>query len=104
MSNETYNIGDGVTYSINGDNYPYTVRRVSASGKTVWASEDEFKGKPGKNSLYQETEKEGVFIPKDLPEDKWVKFTRRQDGSFRKVGTNYVFLHAGRRFRLDPSF
>lgn len=104
MASYTFNPGDGATYSINGDSYPYTVRKVSESGKTVWASEDDFKGKPGANSLYETDDYEGVFVPRDLPEDKWVKFTLRRDGSWRKVGTNYVFLSKGRRFRRDPSF
>jgi len=32
--------GDPATYTIGSDSYPYTVTRVSASGKTIWIRAD----------------------------------------------------------------
>ena len=103
MANDTFQPGDGATYSINGDSYPYTVRRVSPSGKTLWASQDEFRGKPGANS-YAQADKVGVFKPVDVPEDRWEKYTLRKDGHFRRVGQNFGFFTKGRSYRQDPSF
>jgi hypothetical protein len=98
------NVGDGVSYSINGDSYPCTVRKISPSGKTVWVSRDEFRGTPGANS-YEVAEKVGVFIPRDADKpETWKKFTKRQDGRFREVGTNYCYLSPGRSYSQDPHF
>jgi len=103
MANETFKVGDGATFSINGDSYPCTVRKVSEGGKMVWVSDDDFKGKPGKNSLYR-ADKEGVFVPVEMSPEKWRKFTLRRDGTWRGVGGRYCFLNSGRAFRQDPSF
>jgi hypothetical protein len=105
MKDEPYKfaVGDGATASINGDSYPYTIRKVSPSGKTVWASRDDFKAAPG-NNIYESPELKGAFIPQDVPESEWDKFTLRQNGSWCKVATNYYFLSLGRSYRQDPSF
>ena len=96
------NVGDGVSYGINGDSYPMTVRKVSASGKTVWCSRDSFRGN-GQNS-YAEAEKQGVHIPQNEDPATWTKFTLRKDGTYRKSGCEHRVLSPGRKFEQDPHF
>lgn len=33
-------VGDGGTMSVGGDRYPFTIWKVSPSGKTIWVTED----------------------------------------------------------------
>ena len=97
------NVGDGVSYGINGDAYPMTVRKVSPSGKTVWCSRDEFRG--SSDNSYAVAEKKGVFVPRDEDQPKaWEKFTQRQDGTFRRSGSKCCYLFPGRTYRQDPHF
>jgi hypothetical protein len=97
-------VGDGASFGYGGDAYPLTVRRVSASGKTLWCSRDEFTATPGVNS-YEEARKVGTFLTTDDPPESWTKFTKRQDGHFRRVGCkNYGTLALGRTYRQDPHF
>jgi hypothetical protein len=94
--------GDGATYSIGSDSYPYTIRAVSASGKTVWATQDQFRAKPGANHPYQEGNRIGTFIPVD---GELRKFTfRRKSDLFRPVGSRCGSLFFGRSFKQDPHF
>lgn len=92
--------GDGGTYSIGSDSYPVTVRKVSPSGHVVWVSRDRIRSS---GSPYERSPG-GVYEPVDVPEEKWDRFTRRRDGSYRSVGYRCGLLTAGRNHYLDPSF
>lgn len=94
--------GTGITYSINGDSYPFTIQEVSPSGHRFWATRDEFRAKPGANEPYSEAAKVGVFVPKS--DRKRELFTRRRDGTYMPKGKPYVLVYEGREYRLDPSF
>lgn len=96
-----FKIGDGASYNIGSDSYPMTIRKVSSSGKTVWATSDRFKGKPGANS-YANYEKIGAFIPQENADLK--RFSLRKDGKFRPVGSTVGSLTYGRSYRQDPHF
>jgi hypothetical protein len=104
MANEIFTVGDGATFSINGDSYPCTVRKVSSGGKMVWVSEDDFRNKPKVNDPYPTGGQTGVFIPLESDPKTWRKFTLRQDLTWRGVGGRHYFLNAGRSFKRDPSF
>jgi hypothetical protein len=95
-------VGDGMTYHIGCDGYPLTVRKVSASGKTLWLSRDRFRGNG--QSSYADFEKTGVFIPQDVPESEWEKYTKRADGSFRPCRSKCGYLSVGRSYKQDPHF
>lgn len=53
----SFQVGDGATYSIGSDDYPVTVRRVSANGAVLWTSDDKPRG--------------SVFVPTDGPLSKY---------------------------------
>ena len=95
-------VGDGVAYHIGCDSYPETIRRVSAGGKTLWTSSDDFRGNG--QSEYADFEKKGLFVPRDVPESEWQKYTLRQDGKWRPKGSKCGYLTAGRVFARDPHF
>jgi len=104
MTTLTYQVGDGATYHIGSDAYPVTVRKVSVSGKTVWATDDVFRASPGVNS-YEIGEKVGVFVPvHDKECFAWKKYTLRKDGKFRPTGSKSGYLSPGRSFCQDPSY
>lgn len=104
MANETFKAGDGASYNIGGDSYPVTIRKVSPAGKMIWASRDDFRASKKGNSFAQ-SDKIGVFKPLDVPESQWERYTLRQDGYWRPVGSRRCgYLSAGRSFRQDPHF
>ncbi len=92
-------VGAGVSYCIGSDSYPYTVRRVSPSGKTLWATSERFVAGPG--NTYERAHKVGVFVP---PAEAEEAFTLRADGTYRPVGSKAGYLSEGRTFRQDPCF
>lgn len=98
-----FKVGDGASYNIGSDSYPVTIRKISKSGKTLWVSRDDFRCKPGVNR-YEQTDKEGVFIPLDVPESEWERYTLRQDGHWRPSKSGCGYLSEGRTLSLDPSF
>lgn len=85
--------GEGATYNLGTDQYPVTIRKVSASGHAIWVSKDQVRANPGGSM---------VFIPVDRPEKDWDKFTRRDDGKYRPVGKNFGYLSPGRESYRDP--
>lgn len=100
-------VGDGCSCGNGGDSYPYTVRRVSPSGKTIWVSRDTYKVKPGKGAPYEEGPKDCWFFPQDVPDTQWTCFKLKKDGRFRESGKTYrgqPSLCFGRRFSQDPHF
>jgi len=101
---ERFQPGAGVTEYIGSDGYPGTVRKVSASGKTVWISRDGHRAIPGVVNPYEEPYKKVEFIPVDTPESQWIKYTYRKDGSFRRSGGKSYYLGSGRYYKQDPSY
>lgn len=81
----SFQVGDGATYSIGSDDYPVTVRRVSANGAVLWTSADDVRG--------------SVFVPTDAPLEKW---TRRANGRYKKANSRCGFLTKGRSYYQDP--
>lgn len=81
-----FEVGDGVHIALNGDRYPFTVRRVNKSGKRVWVSRDSYKILSG--SYYEEGPKECEFTPQDVPEEKWEEFRLTKTGEWVPKGTH----------------
>lgn len=105
MANEnTPRVGDGVTYHIGSDGYPMTVRKVSASGKTIWCSKDKFES-DGKAD-WTDSYKTGTFIPQDADKpENWERFSLRKNGAWRPARSrNAGYLGKGRAYIQDPSF
>jgi hypothetical protein len=96
----TFTPGDGAALWLGTDAYPMTVRKVSPSGKVVWASRDDFRAARG--NTYAVAEKVGLHIPRDVPPTEWVKFTLRADGRYRPAGHAGGSLAKGRTYRQDP--
>lgn len=93
-------VGDPATYSIGSDSYPRTVAEVSASGKTIFVTNDEARAKDGSDYYGKQDYK---FYPN--PRGGRTKFTLRKGGSYRESGSNCGYLHIGlRRKYSDPSF
>lgn len=93
--------GMGISYSIGSDTYPYTIRQVSPSGHQFTATRDRFVGKPGANAAFSEAEMVGMFVP---TEGEAELFTRKRDGRYQMKGQPYSFVHAGRKYKIDPCF
>ncbi len=104
MNDTTMKPGDGASYCIGGDAYPMTIRKVSASGKTVWASSDDFLA-DGTTPPYTEGDISGTFTSRfeDNP-GQWEKFTMRKNGAFRPATSSCGCLVRGRSFRRNPHF
>ena len=86
-------IGDGATYTIGADSYPYTVIEVSPSGKTIRVQRDRavLVGGEGEDSRH-------VYIPNTDREAE--TFTlRRSSGSYHRKGhpATYGALEVGHR-------
>lgn len=100
-------VGDGCSFGWGGDRYPYTVRRISPSGKTIWVSRDGYKVKPGHGGMV-EGNRECFFYPlDDTPDVDWMAFKLKSDGKFRFAGKSSKrdpSLNPGRVFSNDPSF
>lgn len=60
----------------------------------MWASKDDVRARNGKK----------LFIPRDVPEKSWEKFTRRADGRYRPTVLGCGYLSPGRESYLDPDF
>ncbi len=86
----SFKVGDGVSECIGSDSYPATVRRISDNEKYIWVSRDQHR--------------RGLYVPLDLPEKKWQKYSLRKDGYYRQCGHKYGYIHPERRLYLDPSF
>lgn len=96
-------VGDGGHFGFNGDAYPVTVRKVSASGKTVWVSRDSYRVVGG--NFREEGHKPCVFTPQDSSPETWSKFTKKKDGFFRDgpIRGGRALL-PGRAFAQNPHF
>jgi hypothetical protein len=94
--------GDGCCYHIGTDRYPYTVIKVSESGKTIWIQEDEFNLVKGSR---QSEQQKYEFTPN--PNGRIMKVTRRQSGAWVPSGgsgSSNGYVTFGRYAYLDPSF
>lgn len=97
-------VGQGCHYGINGDSYPYTVRKVSASGKTIWVSRDDYKVMDDSVGLY-EGPKRCWFEMLEVPEEEWECFKLKKDGCYRRAGTVRRWspsLRLGREYAYNP--
>lgn len=99
-------VGMGATISVGSDSYPYTIHRVD--GKSVWASQDEFK-RIDKNDYYAEQQVYKYSNTNHNKPDAWKEYVLRKNGRYvlRGKGLNEysVTLHIGyRRAYQDPSF
>ena len=106
MANE-FKVGDGAHYSINGDSYPCTVRKVSKSGRQVWVSNDSYKVTGG--SYYEEGDKPCIFTSRDVPESEWKGFHLAKNGQWVEQGCRasrgrYLGfeLYSGRAYSHNP--
>lgn len=105
MSNQTPVPGMGATKTVGSDSYPYTVHKVSASGKTLWASADEhWVVQPcnPRDVVYEFTNSN------ETSPGRWETFTLRKNGRWLPKGVDMHStgaLHIGNRsFYQDPSF
>jgi hypothetical protein len=94
--------GDGATYSVGSDSYPYTVLWVHKNGKRLLAVQDEFVC-----TLYKYEQQEHVFLRALRREQE--EFTLRKDGRWRRkgdaMGRGSCCLYVGRRAAyMDPCF
>lgn len=105
MSDKPYvfNVGDGAHSYFNGDSYPYTIRRVSPSGKRVWASRDDHK--PLESVMYKEGNIKCEFIQRDVPDTEWAVFYLNKHGSWKELKSRGGFtLYPGREYSQNPCF
>jgi len=91
-------VGMGATITCGSDRYPGTVMRVSASGKTVWVIEDDFRRKDHNGPFTESQEYE--FFPNPNGHIYRVHFTKR---GFWKAGWQTVWF-GGRGAYRDPCF
>lgn len=98
-------VGDGATQSFGGDSYPFTVVKVSASGKTIWVQRDHVTcTKP--MSAYGADDAEYSYSPD--PDAAVQVATLRKDGRYHVKGTSSKhgggFTVGFRSYRRDPHF
>lgn len=107
----TFKVGDGVHSGFNGDAYPGTVRKVSASGRQVWVSDDKHYATQKEIELVKkygqhEGDIDSVFVPQDVPETQWKMYKLNKRGRFLPQGHRGTgwSLQPGRRYAQNPSF
>lgn len=87
-------VGDGGTYYIGGDRYPFSVWKVSPSGKTIWVTED---GGNKKDGFKPNKPTIGFGRP--------VRLKFNDDGSHYYKGRGYGYYHIGEKdWYWDPHF
>lgn len=108
MSPETVKVGDGVTWGVGSDRYAATVTRVSASGKTIWFTDDEYRAAEG-HQYYGSQKYEYESVPEMEYVDPMGE-TRSNVKSARWNAKRNVFVYfgravgSGRHAYQDPSF
>jgi len=98
LPHEVY-VGQGATYSIGSDSYPYTVIEMSANGRTIVLQKDTTeRAVPGDPT--------SEWVHKRNPEGKTMKATwRPRLGYYRESGSKCGHITLGSRvYYLDPSF
>lgn len=100
-------VGDGATESVGSDCYPYTVVKVSESGKTIWLQRDSFR-RADSNGPFTESQS---YVYERCPEAPLRKATLRKDGRYRMAGQSSSGSMRGctvsvghRRAYMDPHF
>lgn len=89
--------GVGATLGIGSDCYPYTISRVSPSGKTFWMRRDNYT-RTDQNGMSESQEYDYSSDP-NAPEEE-VRMTTR---GWRLKGSKYQSVHVGtRRAYSDP--
>lgn len=100
MATETPTVGTHVSYQVGSDRYPGTVVAVSKSGRQVQVQKDDFRvvsgSWQGNDAVCEFTRNEKAEI---------LKFTKRSNGSYLRVGGNYCYLSTnGWAAYLNPCF
>lgn len=91
--------GDGCSLQSGSDYYPYTVSRVSESGKTFWMRPDHAL-RVDNNGISERQE----YRFEQCPHAEEIRVTLRKDGSWIRQGHAVGRITYGRRAYLDPSF
>lgn len=102
QSMNDFNIGDGVSYYINGDSYPGTV--IDKKGQRIFVQSDTYHCVK-KMSAYGADDAEFDYARN--PEGDVSVWSLRKNARFRRVGSsnNSGFsLSLGRHYRQNPSF
>jgi len=93
-------IGDGATYFVGSDRYPYTIVEISKTGKTVKVQRDN-----AKNTVAWPDQEWKFTANPDAPIET---LTKRSDGAYRQKGTRKCrgvgWNLNGRDKYLNPSF
>lgn len=101
---DTFHVGDGVHWGFNGDRDPGTVLYVSADGRKVYVSDDEYVITDNQGG-YVEGDRRCDFTTVMLPLERCTVWTLRRDGRFtREAGKHSRSLLAGRCYARNPSF
>lgn len=99
-----FKVGDGCHWGFNGDAYPGTVVKVSASGRKVWVSRDSYRVERGGFS----DEDQVFFTTVDCPADQLDCYSLRKNGHFHRAGFRGYgtawSLRPGRAYSWNPSF
>jgi hypothetical protein len=110
LDGDTFKVGDGVHWGFNGDAYPGTVVRVSASGRKVYVSHDKYRVVPrpdGQSQAYSEGPKNCEFETVEVPDAALDVYTLRKSGHFHQKGYSKGYawsLRPGREFAQNPHF
>jgi hypothetical protein len=104
-------VGMGMTYHIGGDSYPYTVVRVSPSGKTFWAKPDRYRVTGDVEPSEHRSRSVIVEVDTDVEdEEELIKVTWRKRGHHKRWGwqipnNSHVRISLGvRSHKRDPHF
>lgn len=99
MTPEPIKVGQGATYHVGSDRYPYTVIRV-LSDRRVEVQADNYR-RTDTNGISESQTYE--YTPN--PEGRIVVVSRRKNGAWKEVGQDGCgFSFRGRNAYQDPSF
>jgi hypothetical protein len=94
-------VGMGATMTMYSDRYPYTVRKVNSTGKTIWISPDQAEVKEG--TCWPDPDY-NISTNWELTEKDFTKVTLRKDGRWKVAGGSQVIVLGTRQKYVDPSF
>lgn len=104
LDGQTFKVGDGVHWGFNGDAYPGTVVRVSASGRKVYVTHDNYRVIDNKGG-YVEGDRGCEFTTIEGGHEH--EYTLRKSGHFHGKGKSAGYawsLRPSRRYAQNPSF
>ncbi len=116
---DTFKVGDGCHWGYNGDSYPGTVVKVSASGRKVWVSKDKYRvlrqgelvevPMPAFRGTFEGTDGSHPvhFTTVTVSDDQLTEYTLRKSGYFHAKGysTGSAWaLNPGRHYSYNPHF